>query len=635
MGTMTLGLRLRHLSFHGPNREPAIVEFGPGLNVIYGASDTGKSFIVEALDFMLGGKGPLRDMGEREGYNRALLAIETLAGETFTVSRSTEGGAFKLFEGLFSDALPTDEGKDLAEAHREGRDDNLSAFLLAKIGLAHKRVRRNKAGDTNNLTFRYLARLVIVDEEEIIQKRTPLSDGNVTADTSNAAVFKLLLTGVDDEALVSSRDMTPERQSRGGQLDLLDQLIADYRQQVRELAGPPSQLTEQLEKLDGSIGVQAEQLAATEGRYRELAKRRRDLLGRLEEGSNRLTEINALLDRFELLEEHYSSDIDRLRSIEEAGTLFSALGQSNCPLCGAAPEHHRTSEVCNGNVDAIMSAARAEIAKIEMRQAELEETISSLLKEAEGFNRRIPRVEAELETLSQQIEGIVAPNLKQLRRGYGELADKRGEVREALGLHKTLKDLVDRKERLEAEDAKEAGGSVSDLELPTATADRFATLVLELLQDWHFPHVGRAHYDTKTRDLVIDGKQRISYGKGLRAITYAAFVIGLMEYCRRNNTPHPGFAVLDSPLLSYREPDGADDDLRGSDLNNCFYAFLSKLQNDRQVIVIENTDPPTPIQASAQALKFTGNTTMGRAGYFPLYKSERPSVDSDLDGLLG
>jgi hypothetical protein len=63
----TPGLRIRHLAFHGPNREPASIEFGAGLNLIYGASDTGKSFVVEAIDFMLGGKTTLRDIPERVG----------------------------------------------------------------------------------------------------------------------------------------------------------------------------------------------------------------------------------------------------------------------------------------------------------------------------------------------------------------------------------------------------------------------------------------------------------------------------------------------------------------------------------------------------------------------------------------
>jgi hypothetical protein len=50
--TTILGLRIRHLSFLGPNRAPAIVQFGPGFNVLYGASDTGKSFVVDAIDFI-------------------------------------------------------------------------------------------------------------------------------------------------------------------------------------------------------------------------------------------------------------------------------------------------------------------------------------------------------------------------------------------------------------------------------------------------------------------------------------------------------------------------------------------------------------------------------------------------------
>jgi hypothetical protein len=69
------GLRLRHIVFHGPGRLPASLLFGPGLNVIYGASEVGKSFVVEAIDFMLGGKPPLRDIPERVGYDRVLLGL--------------------------------------------------------------------------------------------------------------------------------------------------------------------------------------------------------------------------------------------------------------------------------------------------------------------------------------------------------------------------------------------------------------------------------------------------------------------------------------------------------------------------------------------------------------------------------
>jgi hypothetical protein len=203
--------------------------------------------------------------------DRVLLGIETLDGQTFTLVRSTDGGAFRVFDGLHVNAVPNSGGTELADQHNERRDDNLSTFLLSKIDLSHKRVRRNKRGDTQNLTIRSLARLLIVNEEEIIQKRSPLSDGNYAADPANTAIFKLLLTGTDDSALVSGAGRSPEEQSRGAQLDLLEQLVRDYQAKVKELAGPPVELEQQLDKLDESMTARGEQLAVSEAEYRGIS----------------------------------------------------------------------------------------------------------------------------------------------------------------------------------------------------------------------------------------------------------------------------------------------------------------------------------------------------------------------------
>ncbi|MBN8552158.1 MAG: AAA family ATPase [Caulobacterales bacterium] len=615
---MTKGLRLRSLSFHGPVRTPALIEFGPGLNVIYGASNTGKSFIVNTIDFMLGGRGPVRDIPERIGYAEVLLAVETLSGDEFTIRRSVEGGAFRVYDGLYGATLPGGDGRTLAEQHSDRNDDNLSAFLLKQLDLSGRRIRRNKRGDTNSLSFRNVARLLIVDEEEIIQQRSPLSDGNVIADTPNTATFKLLLTGVDDSALQAAQPKSPEEQTRGAQLELLDQLIDDYRRQVKELAGPREELEDQLGRLDETMSAQGEQLAITEAEYRDYSIRRRDVAKKLEDGRNRLGEVTALLDRFTLLEAHYRSDIARLQAIVEAGSLFGALSDATCPLCGSAPEHHRLADDCDGNVDRVVEASRAEMAKIELRQTELAATITDLRKEAVAFERRLPTLEQSIQSLSSEIDRVVAPNLRQLRTSYKSLADKGGEVREALAIHRGLQDLEDRKAQLEKEDETVSGGAnSSDVDLSTTIADKFATVVLEILTAWHFPDIQRVHFDTKLRDLVINGKNRTSYGKGLRAITQAAFTIGLMEYCRRNDTPHPGFTVLDSPLLSYKAPEGNDDDLRGTDLKDRFYTYLSAMPQNRQVLVIENTDPPADVQQLPQAIKFSGSPGAARIGFFP------------------
>ena len=613
---MTHGLRFRYLTFLGPNRAPAAIEFGPGLNVIYGASNTGKSFIVDTMDFMLGGKLALRDFGERVGYDRILLAMETLDGQSFTVHRSTQGGVFTVYEGLHQ-TLPASGGVELAEAHSDRSEENLSSYLLSKVNLSKRRLRRNKRGNTQSLSFRNLARLMIVNEEEIIQQRSPLSDGGYIADTANTSVFKLLLTGVDDSALGKGATATPEETTREAQVELLDSLIKDMQHQVRDLAGAPAELENQLDRLDGTMNKQAQQLAVSESHYREVAGNRRDRLKKLNDANNRLTEVRSLVDRFKLLDQHYESDIARLKGIEEAGTLFSAYTEGDCPLCGASPDAHKKGTGCDGDVDAVVAAAKAESAKVLSRRAELQDTVKGLEREARSFERRIPKIESEAHEFSLEIETIIAPQMRAMRSAYGELADKKVEVREALGLYRTLKDFEDRRLKLLEEEGAAGNLANVDVELSTATADKFAELILSILKKWHFPDADRVHFDLKTRDLVINGKQRTSYGKGLRAITQAAFSIGLLEFCRDNETPHPGIVMLDSPLLSYREPDGDADDLSGTDVNSHFYSYLAAMKSDRQVIIIENTDPPPNIQKSQQATKFTGNPAVPRAGFFP------------------
>lgn len=621
---MTNRLRLRYLSYHGPNRDPAIVPLGAGLNVIYGASNTGKSFIVDTIDFMLGGKGPLRDIPERVGYTSVMLAIELTNGDPFTIVRSVGGGPFAIHNGLLHDSLPEAEGAVLAEQHNDRREDNLSTFLLEIIGLENKRIRKNKKGDTQSLSFRNLARLIVVNEEEIIQQRSPLSDGNYSADTANTSVFKLLLTGVDDSSAISAIRTTAEDHNREGQIEMLDQLIGAYRKQIKALAGPPKELQDQLTRLEVTMAEQGVQLSVTESQFKQATTDRRDIARRIEEARNRLTEITALLERFTLLKAHYKSDLDRLEAIAEAGTLFGALAGASCPVCGAEPEHHNPADDCDGNTDSVIAAARAEMAKIEVKLGELLDTIATLRDEAVSFERRLPALEARLSELSATIEKTVAPNLKQMRSSYRALADKSGEVREALSIHRALVDLEQRKAKIQGDDLLVAGaGNTVDVDLSTSTVDRFSKLVLEILTQWGFPDIDRVHFDMKVRDLIINGKPRTSYGKGLRAITQSAFTVGLMEYCARYNTPHPGFVVLDSPLLSYREPDGPTDDLRATDLNGRFYDYLAIAYPERQFIVVENTDPPDDIRANEHAILFSGTRTEEtRFGLFPAIAQE-------------
>lgn len=213
---------------------------------------------------------------------------------------------------------------------------------------------------------------------------------------------------------------------------------------------------------------------------------------------------------------------------------------------------------------------------------------------------------------------MIAPDLRKLRTSYKKLADKGADVREALGVLETKSDLLDRKSRLESNNSSVTAPTESPIRTLTDTViSPFSELVQNTLQSWGFPGADHVHFDLQSKDLVISGKPRISFGKGLRAITQAAFSISLLDYCAKKDSAHPGFVILDSPLLSYKEPDGDDDDLSRTDLNGNFYRFLLQLQKNRQVIVVENTDPPSDVELGTRVEHFSGTLDQGRFGFFP------------------
>jgi chromosome segregation ATPase len=186
-------------------------------------------------------------------------------------------------------------------------------------------------------------------------------------------VFKYVLTGVVDSALDMAKPETSQPMRQAVQLELLDQQVRDLDQEIAEADHDH----EELEKLDSSLDIELAQTfqvqEETESDYRQLTGRRRQLRREHEEAQDRIAEIDTLLARFQLLQQHYGSDHDRLAAVIEAGTLFALEDGEIYPICGADPAQHRPASACEGNIDEIVEAPRAETADLDRRSADLEE----------------------------------------------------------------------------------------------------------------------------------------------------------------------------------------------------------------------------------------------------------------------
>lgn len=610
-------LQLRRLALLGPSKDAASIGFKSGINVICGASDTGKSFIVEAIDFLLGGTGPLRDIPERIGYDNGRFIIETEDGETCTFERSVEGGHYRLFDGVLDDE---ETGKDpviIKAKHAYGKKDNISGWFLSRIGLLNKRIRKNARGETRSLSFRDLARLIIVQEMEIIKQISPFQTGQFISKTSEFSVLKLLLTGVDDSSLVAESESPKDAGGVTAKVELIEQWLADLQAELEDIGAERTEVEFQLERLNKSIGETRESLEKSQENLNYSVKLRADLYSEREGVNDRINEILELIARFELLENHYKIDIERLSAIQEAGALFVYQEKARCPLCGALPEHQHLTDPCDGDVETVVQAAGVEINKIKRLSEELVKTVIDLREELGELHKRIEGIEEKYNSIDIDIREIVSPSIGGVRTAFAELIDKRSEAQKTLEIFDRIDHLESQRNKLLEETDTSGPIAPSVTDLSRTILDELAKQIEQLLSAWHFPGAKRVYFDDQSGDFVIDGKPRGSRGKGLRAITHAAVTLGLMEYCTKNSLPHPGFVVLDSPLLSYYEPEGEEDSLIGTDLKDRFYEYLVSVHSDNQVIIIENEHPSSGLLDRITFTDFTRNPDQGRYGFFP------------------
>ena len=297
--------------------------------------------------------------------------------------------------------------------------------------------------------------------------------------------------------------------------------------------------------------------------------------------------------------------------------MFAHVEAVPCPLCGAAPDTQKHEEACHGDVEAVVEAATAEIEKIERLRTELRGTVADLSSESASHEETLTSTDEEYERLTTDIQETVSPGVAEGRASFSELIEERAGVIRAIDIFARAEKLKARKEELEQQDEDHAPRGSIVIGLPDSIAHQFSLKLSSLLRNWDFPGECLVHFDKETTDFVIDGKPRASRGKGLRAITHAAVTISLLEYCQEQNLPHPGFVVLDSPLLAYFKPEGDDDmELQGTNLKERFYKYLiAHHVEESQIIIIENQHPPDSVLDGLQMTIFTGNPNEGRQGF--------------------
>ncbi len=231
--------------------------------------------------------------------------------------------------------------------------------------------------------------------------------------------------------------------------------------------------------------------------------------------------------------------------------------------------------------------------------------MAELQQERKELQATWSALELDRQATAKSLKAILEPSIANVDDGLSALVAQRSAVAGAISLF----DELGRLDQI-----------AQQLEPPPLQYVEFAKAVEQVLKAWSFPELDGVAFDTTTEDIVISGKARKDNGKGYRAITYAAFVVAVLQETQRKNLAHPGFVVLDSPLVTYREPE----EHMGEGVKNAFYRNLAAMIAPAQVIVLESEDPPEDLKSQISFEAFTKNRKAGRYGLFPPLPPEKP-----------
>ncbi len=321
----------------------------------------------------------------------------------------------------------------------------------------------------------------------------------------------------------------------------------------------------------------------------------------------------------------YISDIERLSGIEEGGFLLQKFAKMNCPLCGAVPEyqHHDHGAI---DVEAQRLGVESEIRKIRKELNEIQLALKAADVEVDKRIAAIGLLSEQKTGYQTLLKGIKTEEIK-ARSIYLKASEVSQKLDSELENRRLLTKYEAQIQRISSEPVKarqRAEGLDINLNLTTNEANELSTVIKSVLTAWNYPGGTAIHFSPSDQDIVVDGKRRRDNGAGIRAILHSAFKVAVLLYCRQKGRPHPGFLILDAPLLAYRPAeetrygDLTDEEkaVVKADLAGHFYRHLHGLEGTAQFIVIENHKSDQDVVKPFPNVQFTRNPRTGRTGFF-------------------
>lgn len=578
----------------GSGKTDSIIELSNGVNIIYGPSNTGKTYIVKCIDYMFGSEREPIDIST--GYQYIKIIVRTQCG-TITMSRKIGENKIE----VSSNDNNVSSGKYATKASRTNYDKTINSVWLSLIGINDLHlVISNENYKKQILSWRTFSHMFMLTETKIISEYSAILSGRDTSNTAVIASLIFLLSG-QDFAETETKDTKEIKEAKKNAVK------AYINKELFRLSERNQELLAQLkENPNIDIAVEIEKIMAeistNEKRINSSIEENQKILAQLYEKNENLSECNVLLNRYDELTTQYDADLKRLNFIVDGEANLNTSFSTHCPFCDG--------EVVVKKNQNYINAAKSDYKKIKLQAKDLESASKELRSEKLSLEQEIGTLMAKKKSIEELIE-------KELKPQVFNLKEKLSTYKDAIECQKEIDILKKLSEQKTADMIENDTDEESELKfkvkehLDYSFINELSNGIKSFLENCNYDNLLSVIFDKADMDIVINGKKKSSNGKGYNAYFNSVVAIVLSRYMESKAKYSPDFLVLDSPILSLKEKETKKP---SETMRNTLFENIVDNQKGIQTIVIENEIPEINYK-DANIIHFTKEKNNGRYGF--------------------
>lgn len=580
------------------------VHFHKGLNYISGPTSTGKTAILELIDYAFGKKNHKSYIEIGESCTDVELEFY-ISENLYKIKRPLSAFKEPVLLQTYDRVKEKFAQARVLEIDAPSNEKSLSYFLLSKLNLT---IRGDDFSFRDLFKFSYLKQTKI-DNENILNEQNWVHNGKEKATFEIILdIYDSLLADLQQSLKIEKENLKVKEIRYGAVKEFLKTAeIEDYETVQAKSVDIDSKLGEISSKIEKyksdilkiEVGNDVNELVVFISVQKE----------KLSNLRNKFSDQEQYIQKLQLLENQYFSDIEKVNEQIAGIKAINKYEYLYCPNCLRPISLHEEASclLCHQNMDDIVieiNDLKKERKKLTKKKNELHTYIDSekeknirVGSEINKLQDNINSDEEKLDRLTRQYINPLATEISLLSIKSGQLYEEKKSLNESLKFIEELTklEMLLSEKRIEVEGIEE---QIERQKYKDAKEDKLKQLsetFSTILSSFEFPNLYEAYIDTKSYLPYVRGRKYSDLGSlGAVTLITMAYYLSIMICSKVQTGNHLGLLMIDTPRknlgASSTSTEFRDEKIYES-IINYFLQLGKECKNDFQLIVVNNGYP--------------------------------------------